>query len=91
MTRERFPDWYPWLLCGLRSGLRAGELLAGAHAVLGLEVDEHVGPRQSGRDFVLQLVRGSMSVLERRAGAELHVQVDVAARARRLHDPHREC
>jgi integrase len=27
-TRERFPDWLPWLLCGLRTGLRAGELLA---------------------------------------------------------------
>ncbi len=23
----RFPDWHPWLLCGLRTGMRAGELL----------------------------------------------------------------
>ena len=28
VAHERFPDWYPWLLCGLRTGLRAGELLA---------------------------------------------------------------
>ena len=28
MARDRFPEWYPWLLCGLRTGLRAGELLA---------------------------------------------------------------
>ena len=28
VARARFPDWYPWLLCGLRTGLRAGELLA---------------------------------------------------------------
>jgi integrase len=27
-ARSRFPDWYPWLLCGLRTGLRLGELLA---------------------------------------------------------------
>jgi integrase len=27
-AREYFPDWYPWVLCGLRTGLRAGELLA---------------------------------------------------------------
>ena len=24
----RFPDWYPWLLCALRTGLRLGELIA---------------------------------------------------------------
>src|SRR4051812_45288656 len=28
IARERFPEWYPWLLCGLRTGMRAGELLA---------------------------------------------------------------
>ena len=28
VARARFPEWYPWLLCGLRTGLRAGELLA---------------------------------------------------------------
>ncbi len=27
-ARERFPEWHPWVLCGLRTGLRAGELLA---------------------------------------------------------------
>ena len=27
-AREQFPDWYPWVLCALRTGLRAGELLA---------------------------------------------------------------
>jgi len=27
-TRERLPEWYPWVLCGLRTGMRAGELLA---------------------------------------------------------------
>jgi len=25
---RRFPEWCPWLLCGLRTGMRAGELLA---------------------------------------------------------------
>ena len=28
ITRQSFPEWHPWLLCGLRTGLRAGELLA---------------------------------------------------------------
>ena len=28
VARSRFSDWYPWLLCGLRTGMRAGELLA---------------------------------------------------------------
>jgi integrase len=28
VARERFPDWYAWVLCGLRTGMRAGELLA---------------------------------------------------------------
>jgi integrase len=28
VARERLPEWYPWLLCGLRTGMRAGELLA---------------------------------------------------------------
>src|SRR5205085_1382267 len=27
-ARDRFPEWYPWVLCGLRTGMRAGELLA---------------------------------------------------------------
>src|SRR6185436_18881162 len=26
-ARTKFPDWYPWLLCGFRTGMRAGELL----------------------------------------------------------------
>ena len=25
--REHFPEWHPWLLCGLRTGMRDGELL----------------------------------------------------------------
>jgi integrase len=28
VARDRFPDWYPWLLSALRTGMRAGELLA---------------------------------------------------------------
>ena len=28
IARQSFPEWHPWLLCGLRTGLRAGELLA---------------------------------------------------------------
>ena len=28
VARERFPEWYAWVLCGLRTGMRAGELLA---------------------------------------------------------------
>lgn len=28
VTRQRFPEWSPWLLRGLRTGMRAGELLA---------------------------------------------------------------
>ena len=28
VARQRFPEWYPWLLCRLRTGMRAGELLA---------------------------------------------------------------
>ena len=27
VAAERFPEWYPWVLMGLRTGLRAGELL----------------------------------------------------------------
>ena len=27
VARERFPEWHPWLLCGLRTGMRAGEPL----------------------------------------------------------------
>ena len=27
VAREHFPEWHPWLLCGLRTGMRAGELL----------------------------------------------------------------
>lgn len=27
VARTTFPEWYPWLLCGLRTGMRAGELL----------------------------------------------------------------
>ena len=27
VTAARFPDWHPWLLCGLRTGMRAGKLL----------------------------------------------------------------
>jgi integrase len=28
VARHHMPDWYPWLLAGLRTGMRAGELLA---------------------------------------------------------------
>ena len=28
LARAEFPEWYPWLLTGLRTGMRAGELLA---------------------------------------------------------------
>jgi integrase len=28
IARARFPEWYPWVLCALRTGMRAGELLA---------------------------------------------------------------
>ena len=28
VARERFPEWHPWVLCGFRTGMRAGELLA---------------------------------------------------------------
>jgi hypothetical protein len=28
VVREHFPEWHAWLLCGLRTGMRAGELLA---------------------------------------------------------------
>jgi integrase len=28
VARERFPEWHAWLLCGFRTGMRAGELLA---------------------------------------------------------------
>src|SRR4051812_1698817 len=58
------------------------DLGARAHAVLGLEVDEDVGPTQSPGDLILQLGGGGVGVLERGAGAELDVEVDVAARAR---------
>ena len=27
VARARFPDWYAWLLCGVRTGMRGGELL----------------------------------------------------------------
>ena len=28
VARQKLPEWYAWLLCGLRTGMRAGELLA---------------------------------------------------------------
>src|SRR3712207_7847392 len=56
-------------------------LVRSAHLVLGLEVDQHVGAAHPGGDLVLELVRGRVRVFQRRPGAELHVQVDVAARA----------
>jgi integrase len=28
IARERLPEWHTWLLCGFRTGMRAGELLA---------------------------------------------------------------
>ena len=28
VAQARFPEWYPWLLCALRTGLRLGELIA---------------------------------------------------------------
>jgi integrase len=28
VAREQFSEWHPWVLCGLRTGMRAGELLA---------------------------------------------------------------
>ena len=28
IARVHFPDWYPWILCAARTGLRLGELLA---------------------------------------------------------------
>src|SRR3954454_24466957 len=58
------------------------DLLARAHAVLGLEVDEDVGSAEVAADRVLQLVGDRVGVLERGAGAELDVDVDVAAWAR---------
>src|ERR1700730_17778746 len=50
-------------------------------AVLRLEMDEHVGAAHARPDLVLQLVRDGVGLLQRRAVAELHVQVDVAPRA----------
>ena len=61
--------------------LARGHLVAGAHAVLGLEVDEHVGVAEALADGVLQLVGGAVRVLEAGPVAELDVQVDVAPRA----------
>jgi len=28
VAQARYPEWYPWLLCALRTGLRLGELIA---------------------------------------------------------------
>jgi integrase len=28
MAGSQFPEWFPWVLCGFRTGMRAGELLA---------------------------------------------------------------
>jgi hypothetical protein len=56
---------------------RGGELLARPDAILRFQVNQDVGPAQLRRDLVLQLVRGPMRPLERGAGPELDVQVDV--------------
>ena len=56
--------------------------LPGRDLVLGLEVDQHVGAAGARGDLVLERVGGAVRVLERRPGAELDVEVDVAARAR---------
>src|SRR5688572_23247103 len=45
--------------------------------VLGLEVDQHVRPAQARGDAVLEGVGDRVGVLERGAGAELNVEVDV--------------
>src|SRR5689334_20134938 len=52
--------------------LARGDLLARAHAVRGLEVDEHVGLAQALADGVLEHVGRAVRVLERGARAELH-------------------
>src|SRR4051812_27660052 len=49
--------------------------------VVGLEVDEHVRVGHAPLDALLELVAQEVRPLERRAGPELHVQVDVAAAA----------
>ena len=59
------------------AALARRDLLAGAHAVLGLEVDEHVGRAEAVADGGLEPVRDAVGVLERHAGAERPVQVDV--------------
>ena len=49
--------------------------------ILGLEVNQDVGADQSRGDLLLELVGGAVGVLERGPGAELDVQIDVAAGA----------
>src|SRR5207302_9068953 len=64
------------------AGLRSSSLRGSAPALVddlvgGLQVDEHVGALDPRADLVLELVRDLVRALERRAGGELHVQIDV--------------
>ena len=54
-----------------------------ARLLLGLEVDQHVGAAHRPADLPLQLVRELVRPPQRGPVGELHVQVDVAAAARR--------
>src|SRR4051812_48527157 len=56
--------------------------LARPDAVLGLDMDQHVRAFEPAADLVLQRVSRVVGLLETRPVAELHVQVDIAARAR---------
>ena len=49
--------------------------------VLGLEVDEHVGVAQALLDRGLELGAHLVSAFQRRAFAELHVEIDMAPAA----------
>src|SRR5258708_38048143 len=57
------------------------DLAPRSHAILGLEVDQDVRVAEPLADLVLEHVRRAVRRLERRAGAKVKGQVEVAARA----------
>lgn len=53
VAREKFPDWHPFVLCGLRTGMRMGELLALEWG----DVDWHTSTIRLSRN----IVRGALT------------------------------
>src|SRR5204862_5090321 len=71
VAREHFPEWHPWLLCGLRTGMRAGELL-------GLQwgdIDWRGGYVQVERNIVRSVLTTPKNHQRRRVDLSRHLRI----------------